>query len=295
MGNSASQKEWAHGPPFFQQVCGVMKRCWDCYWSIVRTPTPLTRTRTRPFTWWVPPFLLAWHPPHFTAIEAVPNAQRNDTETGSHFQMPIPNHPYRTERSGYNIIAHSWIYCTCLFESATSFDVVHSRSPLEDIIFEWRGFPLLLLCVFPTFQEKIANKNTWKMKNCTKRYTRDEIQSKRAWFCRVVSRARMVLELLMQNGVTFELILELFLSWKNLNIILGYEWSKSQSPFSDDMGCPYTYSVRKALWNLSSMVTSNLSALNSCVTNLSTSYWTTKGYAYKLNSCNKSQYEFVEW
>ena len=25
--------------PFFQQVCGVMKRCWDCYWSIVRTPT----------------------------------------------------------------------------------------------------------------------------------------------------------------------------------------------------------------------------------------------------------------
>ena len=133
------------------------------------------------------------------------------------------------------------------------------------------------------------------MKDCFKRYTRDEIQSKRAWFCRVVSRARMVLELLMQNGVTFELILELFLSWKNLNIILGCEWSKSQSPFSDDMGCPYTYSVRKALWNLSSMVTSNLSALNSCVTNLSTSYWTTKGYAYKLNSCNKSQYEFVEW
>ena len=82
------------------------------------------------------------------------------TQTGSHSQMSLPNHRYRTERSGYHIIAHSWI----IAHAGSSLWLVVCWSTQES---SWRyylwlkGIPLCASVCFSNIPRKNC-KHTWK-------------------------------------------------------------------------------------------------------------------------------------
>ena len=77
-GKSASQKEWARGHPFFYNILWGHEAVAGLLLQHRADPNALDKYKHTPLNTTSAPFLLAWHPPHFTASEAVPNAQRKE-------------------------------------------------------------------------------------------------------------------------------------------------------------------------------------------------------------------------